>query len=126
MRNYPGKIGILTFHCADNFGTMLQAYGLLTWLSKEGFEAFIVNYAPPFLRGREWLFPYVPAKSLKKRIGDFLWGLKRNITAGRDWWTRRRLVAEFRTAHLTGGSRAIHLARALSRLEADVLIVESD
>lgn len=126
MRNYPGKIGILTFHCADNFGAMLQAYGLLTWLSGEGFGAFIVNYVPPFLRGREWLFPYAPAKSLKKRIDTFLWGLKRNITAGRERWIRKRLMAEFRTAYLTGGSRPIHRTGALSRLEADLLIVGSD
>ena len=52
--------------------------------------------------------------------------LKRNILANRDWWTRKRLMCEFRTAHLTGGSRAIHRAGALSRVEADVLIVESD
>lgn len=124
--NLPGKIGILTFHCSDNFGAMLQAYGLLTRLKKEGFDPFIVNYAPLFLTGREWLLPYFPAKSLRERAGASLWLLKRNILAGRDRRTRKRLMHEFRTAHLTGGGRAIHRAGALSRVEANVLIVGSD
>lgn len=123
---HTDKIGILTFHCSDNFGAMLQAYGLLAWLSKEGFDAFIINYVPAFLRGREWLFPYVPYKSLWKRIDVLLWGLKRNVKAGRDWWARRRLMEGFRTEYLTGGSRAIRRAGQLSRLEADVLVVGSD
>lgn len=124
--NHPGRIGILTFHCSDNFGAMLQAYGLLTRLSIDGFDAFIVNYAPPFLTGREWLLPYFPAKRLRDRINTSLWLLKRNITAGRDWWTRKRLMSEFRTAHLTGESRAIRRVGALSQIEADLLIVGSD
>lgn len=124
--NRPDKIGILTFHCADNFGAMLQAYGLLTWLSKEGFDAFIVNYAPPFLRGREWLFPYVPYKNLLKRMDVFLWGLKRNLKAGRDWRTRKRLMEDFRTARLTGGSKAFHGNKGLLSMEADLLVVGSD
>lgn len=123
---HPDKVGILTFHYADNFGAMLQAYGLLTWLSKEGFNAFIVNYVPSYVRGREWLIPYVPYKSLIKRADALLWGLKRNLRAGREWWTRRRLMNEFRAAHLTGESRAFHKDRALSQVEADLLIVGSD
>lgn len=122
----PGKIGVLTFHCSDNFGAMLQAYGLLTRLKKEGFDPFIVNYAPPFLTGREWLFPYCPAKNLRERAGISLGLLKRNITAGRDWWTRKRLMREFRTTNLTGGSRAIRWVWALLQVEADLLIVGSD
>ena len=42
------KIGILTFHCADNYGAVLQAFALyqkLTELSSEN-EVFIVDYRP--------------------------------------------------------------------------------
>ena len=28
------SIGILTFHCADNYGAMLQAYGLKYFVKK--------------------------------------------------------------------------------------------
>lgn len=51
MKNNLSKIGILTFHCAGNFGAMLQAFGLLTWLSEEGLETFIVSYVPLFWEG---------------------------------------------------------------------------
>lgn len=122
----PEKVGILTFHCSDNFGAMLQAYGLLTRLRKEGFDAFIVNYAPAFLTGRDWFLPYFPAKSPGRRLDVFLWGLKRNLLAGRTWRARRRLMAGFRTAHLTGKDRPIRSIRGLARVKADLLIVGSD
>lgn len=121
-----GKIGILTFHCADNFGAMLQAYGLLTWLSQNSFDAFIVNYAPPFLRGREWLFPYIPVGSLKERGYISLCLFKRNLKAGKDWWVRKRRMYEFRRRYLTKGRKAFYRIKSLSNLEADLLIVGSD
>ena len=31
-----GDVGILTFHCSDNFGAMLQAYGLKRFLRERG------------------------------------------------------------------------------------------
>lgn len=38
------KIGILTFHDAHNYGAVLQAYALKTYLNKDGFDAKIINY----------------------------------------------------------------------------------
>ena len=38
------KIGILTFHNADNFGAVLQNYALQVAIDKLGFEAFTINY----------------------------------------------------------------------------------
>lgn len=38
------KIGILTFHAAHNYGAMLQAYALQTYLKGLGCEVSIVNY----------------------------------------------------------------------------------
>ena len=29
------EVGILTFHCADNYGGMLQAYGLKRYLTRK-------------------------------------------------------------------------------------------
>lgn len=50
------KVGILTFHWADNYGAMLQAYGLWQAVTKLGHSAYFVDYAPqgirlPFWRG---------------------------------------------------------------------------
>ena len=38
------KIGIITFHAAHNFGSMLQAYALQTFLSSKGHKVEIINY----------------------------------------------------------------------------------
>lgn len=38
------KIGILTFHRADNFGAVLQAYALVVYLRNQGHEAEIIDY----------------------------------------------------------------------------------
>lgn len=40
------KIGIITFHAAHNFGSMLQAYALQEYLKKEGQEVSIINFQP--------------------------------------------------------------------------------
>ena len=38
------RIGILTFHASHNYGSMLQAYALQTYLLRMGYEVMIVNY----------------------------------------------------------------------------------
>lgn len=38
------RIGILTFHRAENFGAVLQAYALQTFLRNNGYEALIIDY----------------------------------------------------------------------------------
>jgi hypothetical protein len=40
------KIGILTFHWATNYGAILQAYALQTYLKKRGHDVYIINYRP--------------------------------------------------------------------------------
>ena len=39
----------MTFHCARNYGAVLQAYGLQTYLESLGHRVFIINYRPSFL-----------------------------------------------------------------------------
>ena len=43
------KIGILTFHCAHNFGAVLQCYALQEALKSMGHEVEILNYRPQYL-----------------------------------------------------------------------------
>lgn len=43
------KIGILTFHCAINYGAVLQAYGLQETLKSMGHEVSIIDYRPNYL-----------------------------------------------------------------------------
>lgn len=41
------KIGILTFHASHNYGSMLQAYALQTYLEDLGCEVSIINFRSP-------------------------------------------------------------------------------
>jgi hypothetical protein len=43
------KIGILTFHFSDNYGALLQAYGLRRWFLENGQDADFVNYCPEYV-----------------------------------------------------------------------------
>lgn len=54
------KIGILTFHCAHNYGAVLQCYATQEFLRSKGYDVEIINYRPDYL-----LEPY---RLLKKRI----------------------------------------------------------
>lgn len=44
------KIGILTFHWGTNYGGVLQAYALQTFLKQKGNDVVIINYAPHTFR----------------------------------------------------------------------------
>lgn len=41
------KIGIITFHAAHNYGSMLQAYALQTYLERQGHKVEIINFRTP-------------------------------------------------------------------------------
>ncbi len=43
------KIGILTFHCAHNYGAVLQCYALQQVLISMGYEVEVVDYRPQYL-----------------------------------------------------------------------------
>ena len=44
MEKKANKVGILTFHRANNYGAVLQAYALQTYLETIGVNAEIVDY----------------------------------------------------------------------------------
>ena len=46
------KIGILTFHCAYNYGAVLQAYAMQEYLRSMGHESCIVDYRPDYMKER--------------------------------------------------------------------------
>lgn len=43
------KIGILTFHCAHNYGAVLQCYATQEFLKSKGHDVEIINYCPEYL-----------------------------------------------------------------------------
>lgn len=81
------KIGIINFHKADNYGSVLLAYAITKVLKTLGYEAEIINYQPkrqlemysiPITTGKGWIkkmlesicwLPYM--KNLRKKIRRF-------------------------------------------------------
>ncbi len=121
-----GEVGILTFHCSDNYGAMLQAYALKQCLRSNGVAADIVRYEPPFLTGRHWWLPYVPGRGVKGLMAAG-YGFLRNLRAGGAFRRRRESMDRFRKACLTERSqpRALFLP-GLKKLPYRCYVVGSD
>ena len=46
------KIGILTFHCAHNYGAVLQTYATQKLLSDAGYDVDVIDYRLTILSSR--------------------------------------------------------------------------
>lgn len=57
------KIGILTFHCAHNYGAVLQCYATQEFLRGKGYEVEVINYRPEYLLRPYKLFDKTRFKS---------------------------------------------------------------
>ena len=71
------KVGILTFHAADNYGAVLQARSLVEVLRSLGHDAHVIDYAPEFLtrpfrlwRNDWWKHPVGTAKNLANSFAE--------------------------------------------------------
>lgn len=125
-----GDVGILTFHCSDNFGAMLQACGLKHFLCRCGIRADIIPYAPPYLTGRHWLIPYVPLSGPGgplKCAANAAYGLRAHLSKRHTFALRRANMKRFRTAYLLDpGQKAIYFPGGLKKLPYHRYIVGSD
>lgn len=52
------KIGILTFHRAHNYGAVLQAYALVSYLRENGHDAELIDYRPKAIEQAHGALPY--------------------------------------------------------------------
>lgn len=120
-------VGIITFHCADNYGAMLQAYGLKCCLLAGKIPADIVPYEPPFMTGRHWWIPYIPVGGIKKCLR---WGVTRwkaHTRMGADFFRLRANMKRFRRKYLVRPWQGKMLfAWQLRRLRYRCYIVGSD
>lgn len=123
------KVGILTFHCSDNFGAMLQAYGLKTYLCQQGLNAAIVPYSPLYMTGRHWYIPYIPfpgdngfARCRRHAIG----GYQLHRAMGRDFLLQRANMRRFRRQYLTGARLPLLFTWQLCFLPFRCYVVGSD
>lgn len=68
------KIGILTFHCANNYGAVLQCYALQEFLKSQGHETYVIDYRPDYVirRYRAFSRRYWIVKDIKKTFKKLL------------------------------------------------------
>lgn len=86
------KIGILTFHWADNYGAVLQAYALVRWLNKHTMASVeLVNYIceEPAKMYKPFYFSYIGIKS-------YVRGILRGIKNFPRWKKRHGQFVKFR------------------------------
>ena len=121
-----GRIGMLTFHWADNYGALLQAFGLKVWLSEHDWDASIIDYRPARLRGRYWLVPYAPYDDPVRMFRFASSGFLCNALTGREWLLQRRRMERFRREFLDIGRGKRIPFRDLPGTGIDTLIVGSD
>lgn len=120
-------VGILTFHCADNYGAMLQSYGLRHYLWMKGIEADLIPYEPPFMTGRHWWIPYIPASNVLGILRRGWNGWKRNVTFGKSFFIQRENMRKFRKKYLIQtGQRRLFFCDQLRSLQYRCFIVGSD
>lgn len=68
------KIGILTFHCTNNYGASLQAYALFKFLQLRGYDVQVINYQNKKMENdleKAYAFPKGLLKIIKYLIFDY-------------------------------------------------------
>ncbi|MEZ3506028.1 MAG: polysaccharide pyruvyl transferase family protein [Lachnospiraceae bacterium] len=120
-------VGILTFHCSDNYGAMLQAYGLKEYLKQKNVKAEIVRYEPPYMTGRHWWIPYIPVGGLTGILYYGLRSWKRNLRLGKTFFEKRANMERFRKEYLTEENRKkLYWDMQLKQLSYQYYVVGSD
>lgn len=125
-----GEVGILTFHRSDNFGVILQAYGLKHFLRERGVRAEIVRYAPFFMTGRHRWVPYRPAAGLGELVRSAAGALAqffRRLLHWREFAARRSSMDRFRREYLIDVRQPkIRFSPGLRRLPYRTYLVGSE
>ncbi len=124
------KVGILTFHYAHNYGAVLQAYALKTYLRSQGHEVVILNYQNTTIASRYQLKrPYeYHLKDIRhvRRLRTIAKSVL-DRRASEEHWKRQFYAFEaFIDKYLLDSKKDILDIRALESVNLDVLIAGSD
>lgn len=118
------KIGIITFHAAHNYGSMLQAYAMQTYLERQGHHVEIVNFRPKSQKkGYSTPIDFTTIKNIKKSLKRLLLAPNTIAPLNKKW----HLFDDFLYKYL-------HLTKEFSTIEElkkanfsyDVLLTGSD
>lgn len=120
-------IGLLTFHWADDYGGLLQAYALKSCLEELGGETEIIPYAPWRLVGRYWQFPLLYRLQDTKPRFRLTWSVRawrKNLPQRRILRHRKQAMARFRRLLTT--QKPLRSARSISLKPYSCVFVGSD
>lgn len=92
------KIGIFTFHCAVNYGAVLQTYCLQEVLKSMGHEVFVIDYRPKYLIDPYKVFVY-NSRSCVSYLAKCK-GLLRACLVAPIRWKRNRAFSKFIDCYL--------------------------
>lgn len=102
------KVGILTFHYAYNYGAVLQAYALSTYIKSIGCEPNVIDYRCDAIK-REYphnIYSLIPKKwILQPSRWKYLKSQVKRVVASKDQWANRtREFEEFISDYLCKSS----------------------
>lgn len=118
------KIGILTYHRAENYGALLQAYALMTYLKSLGHDVLFVDYWPKYHSNYFGLFPWQMLKNLGW-VGKLvfilrllLWGIPRFI--------RKKRLQGFMYEKLELSKNPLYTEKTCQTEKFDLVVYGSD
>jgi len=120
------KIGTLTFHAAHNYGAMLQAYALVTFLRNYGHQAEVINFLP-YIHNNYERFPYM--YMMYRSRGDHpVYALLRSIKHYKRYKKKTPLWHSFETFLIDyiPKSKRIFYTKDIKGLKYDAIVCGSD
>ena len=118
------KVGILTFHRAENYGALLQAYALFTYLRNMGHDVEFIDYWPQYHSDFYNLFSANVLKKLNYKgkiyyiLMNLLWLLPRLV--------RKRKLQFFMHKHLGLSNSPMYTNNSCISNKYDIAIYGSD
>ena len=71
------KIGIITFHCAHNYGAVLQCYALQEFLKSLHHEVYVIDYRPDYFNRIN--LPFSIKRNVRKNLLKFTYGVCKEL-----------------------------------------------
>lgn len=118
------KIGILTYHRAENYGALLQAYALRTFLQSLGHEVSFVDYWPTYHVDFFKIFSW-------NRFKKTCWKDKIEYVIGATLWLfprlkRKRKLKRFIVGNLSLNEKPLYNEKTKTTEHFDLVIYGSD
>ena len=118
------KIGILTYHRAENYGALLQAYALMTYLKSLGHDVSFVDYWPTYHSEYFKIFSW--SNFVSRPIKSKLLILIRFLLMGSKLYRRKKVMQKFMHGHLKISKKPVYTNRNGKTERFDVVVYGSD